>query len=193
MQTELWWYDKEAYRQRVKQYSDAELADVYYHIDLLEYPDQYRWVLLELRRRELKPVEADRPLPNVQWWLPQWLNRCPWLARHPLIFKAFMALSSVLLAFVLTLGGLFPFWLLTGPLEAVNAVAALFYAALLPVPIYAGFAYTLRAGAQGWFSMFAGAGTALAFWLFLQTGFFTRMMDALSRPHHVVPFMNFPM
>lgn len=192
MQTELWWYDKESYRQRVRQYSDSELADVYYHIDLLEYPDQYRWVLLELRRRALTPVEADRPLPDVRWWLPQWLNRCPWLARHPLLFNFFMALSSVLLAFALTLGSLFPFWLLACPLDAVNAVAALFYVALLPIPIYSGFIYTLRAGAQGWFTLFALIGTGFAFHLFLQSGFFTCIMEALSRPHHVMPFMNFP-
>jgi hypothetical protein len=193
MQERLWWYDRETYRQRVGQYSDSELADVYYHIDPLKYPDQYRWVLLELRRRALIPTEAARPLPDVQWWLPQWLSRCPFLTHHPLLFHLCMAFASVLLAFILTLGGLFPFWLLAGPLEAVNAIAALFYVALLPIPLYTGFVYTVRGGAQGWLTCFALCGTGSALWLFLQSSFFTNVLEALSRPPHVVPFMNFPM
>lgn len=187
-----WLDDLTEYRLRLQQFSDEELEDVYFHMDLLRYPEHYHSVLMEFRRRQLEPTIADRPFPETQWTLPHLLAYCPFLTRSKVLFQGGLAFSFVALSFLLTSASLFPFWLLMGPLGVLNAASALINLILMPIALMFAGAAMIRAGARGVYLTFALAGVALGIILFLNTGLLETMIQEMSRTHPPVSFMDYP-
>ncbi|MDM7461721.1 MAG: hypothetical protein P3X24_008770, partial [bacterium] len=106
-----WWFDLQQYRERLQQYSDEELLDVYFHIHPVRYQSHYLCVLRELRRRGLKPQIAHRPFADLRWDLPQWVRALGWLGRAPWGSRAAYGALTLLLALALTGVLLAPLWI----------------------------------------------------------------------------------
>src|SRR5438067_11349023 len=72
--------DNRPYRDRLSGYSDAELEDVYYNIDILKNARRYRALVREMETRKLLPVEKDTPATKRT--ALDWIESRPFLERH---------------------------------------------------------------------------------------------------------------
>ncbi len=184
-----WWFNLQEYRRRLMDYSDEELVDVYFHIHPVQYRDHYLCVLSELRRRGIKPQIAERPLPDVRWWLPQWLEKCPWLTAQSWRYRLAMGFASGLLSALLTGLGLAPVVLLVSGLNFTGRMLSVLYLIWLVGALAYGVLMTYRAGARGVPLLIALLGSAGTSWLFLGTPTFQRIWYDLLKPS-TTPWVN---
>lgn len=177
-----WWFDLSQYRQRLQQYSDEELLDVYFHIHPVRYQAHYLCVLRELRRRGIKPQIAERPFAGVCWDIPQWVRLFGKVGQSPLGARLLFTGLTLLLSLALT--GL----LLTPIVLAVRLIRYLdpFTALLLVMgAVWAwgvGVALTYKAGARGGWTLLAILGGSAALWGFFRSHAFTKIVEALRQP-----------
>lgn len=174
-----WWFDLRQYRKRLEHYSDAELVDVYFHIHPVRYREHYLCVLAELRRRGISPEIAERPLPGVRWWLPQWLSACGWLTQSRVRYGLAFGLGAVLIAWGTTLGVLLPLMALIALMGVYGQALAFLYL------LYTGFAFGVgglsawHAGVRGRAFLLALLGSGGAVAMFVQSRLFEQLWTAL--------------
>ncbi|GIV10918.1 MAG: hypothetical protein KatS3mg020_0409 [Fimbriimonadales bacterium] len=177
-----WWFDLTQYRERLQQYSDEDLLDVYFHIHPVRYQLHYLCVLRELRRRGIKPQIASRPLMGVRWDLPQWVSALGWLGRSRWGARVAFGTLSLGLAMVLTGWLLAPIWIILQLIRYLDPFTAFM---LLMSMVWAwgiGVALTWKAGARGGWLLMALVGGSLSLWFFLHTQAFARILEALQQP-----------
>jgi len=177
-----WWFDLKQYAERLQRCSDEELLDIYFHIHPIRYRAHYLCVLRELRRRGVKPQVAHRPFAGVAWDLPQWVGALGWLGRSRAASRAAFGLLTLLLSALLTGLGLAPIGLATLLMRYIDPFSAL---ALIMGAVWAwglGAWLTYKAGARGGWTLLAALGSSAAFWAFLWTRAFARIVDALHQP-----------
>ncbi len=184
-----WWFNLREYRQHLEQYSDEELVDIYFHIHPVQYREHYLCVLRELRRRGIKPQIAERPLPDVRWWLPQWLEKCAWLTVKAWRYQMAMLLASGLLSALLTGLALAPIWLLVSGFNFTGRLLSILYLIWIVGAGVYGLVMTYRAGARGKSFLTALLGSAGACWLFLNTRTFQQIWHDLLKPS-ATPWVN---
>src|SRR5438270_508275 len=114
-----------AYRERLRSYSDEELEDIYYNIDILKNSTRYRILIREMERRQLLPAEPkpDRKLGSLR----DWLDSKPVLARHPAAGSAALATGLFLATALATFALYSPIWLFAIPLKLLQIETALVY------------------------------------------------------------------
>ncbi len=177
-----WWFDLQRYRERLQQYSDEDLLDVYFHIHPVRYQAHYLCVLRELRRRGIKPQIANRPFAGVRWDLPQWIGALGWLGRSRWGSRVVFGLLTLLLSLALTGLLLAPLWVTLklirylDPFTAFMMLMGMVWAWGISVGL------TWRAGARGGWFLLALVGGSVALGGFLHTQAFARILEALQQP-----------
>ena len=167
------------YHDEYSRYSEKELEDIYYHIDVLKNPDQYRALLAELEARRLKPQIADRPLPDLCWDLKAWLIAIRLLNTHPKMLFAVASTLAVTISLSLTYLYLLPFWILVVMCRVNNNASALIYMLCLPLPAFAAWRMTPPFGTHGKMRIAILLGIGLAIVLFAHTGTFQAIIAPL--------------
>ncbi len=174
-----WWFDLRQYRKRLEYYSDEELVDVYFHIHPVRYREHYLCVLAELRRRGIRPEIAERPLPGVRWWLPQWLSACRWLRRSRLRYGIAFALGGFGVAWLSTLITLLPLMALIALTGVFGRALALFYLFYVGFAFVAGVLAAWHAGVRGLAFPLAILGSGAALMSFVHSRLFEQLWQAL--------------
>jgi len=77
-----------AYSEKLRAYSMDELEDVYFNIDILKHPVQYKLVVMEMERRSLHSIEHIPVRRNLD--LRNWLIKRPFFA----IFRGALTVSA---------------------------------------------------------------------------------------------------
>lgn len=170
------------YRQMLASCTDEELQDVYFHIDVLQYPERYRAILDELSRRGLQPVSGVDP-PVAVTNIPERVFALPSLQSRPL--AAMMVASVLLTVYTAWVTFLFclPIYLLAVPFKVLNQVSAFFYLLGFPFAPIAAAGFGRRAGGKGWYSVAVALGVALGIMMFAGTGALHTVVDALLHSH----------
>lgn len=166
------------YRQMLATCTDEELQDVYFHIDVLRYPERYRAVLDELARRGLRPVSGIEPqIAPIN--VPEQVRAVPALRGHP-VLSAVVA-SLLLAGYTAAVAFLFclPIYLLALPLKILNQQSALFYLLFFPFAPLSAAGFGRRAGGTGWYLLSVLAGVVLGILLFVGTGTLHAVVGAL--------------
>lgn len=177
-----WWFNLQEYRRRLMDYSDEELVDIYFHIHPVLYREHYLCVLQELRRRGIKPQIAERPLPDVRWWLPQWLEKCPWLTVQAWRYQLALLTLAGLLSALLTGLALAPIVLLVSGLNFTGRMLSVLYLVWMVGAFGYGVLMTYRAGVRGKRLLLALMGSGLTCWLFTGTPTFQQVWHDLLKP-----------
>jgi len=166
------------YRQMLARCSDEELQDVYFHIDVLQYPERYRAILDELSRRGLQPVSGVEP-PVTFTDIPARVFALSFLRVRP--WMAVVVASALLAAYTASITFLFclPIYLLAVPFKVLNQVSAFFFLLCFPFAPLAAASFGRRAGGTGWYSLAVALGVILGIMLFLCTGTLRTVVDAL--------------
>jgi len=162
--------------------TDEELQDVYFHIDVLQYPERYRAILDELSRRGLQPVSGVEPHMTVTD-IPGRVRALPALRSHPVM--AAMVASALLAVYTAASTFLFclPIYLLAVPFKVLNQVSAFFYLLCFPFAPIAAAGFGRRAGGKGWYSVAVALGVALGIMMFAGTGALHTVVEALFRSY----------
>jgi len=160
--------------------TDEELQDVYFHIDVLQYPERYRAILEELSRRGLQPVSGIAP-QMTPTDIPEQVGNIPALRAHPVL--AAVLASMLLAAYTAFVTFLFclPIYLLAMPLKVLNQQSAFFYLLFFPFAPLSAAGFGKRAGGNGWYSVAVLAGVVLGVLMFLATGALHAVVQALFR------------
>lgn len=177
-----WWFDLSQYRQRLQQYSDEELLDVYFHIHPVRYQAHYLCVLRELRRRGIKPQIAERPFAGACWDIPQWVRALGKVGRSPLGARLLFGGMTLLLSLALTGLLLAPIVLAVRLIRYLDPFTALL---LVMGAVWAwgvGVALTYKAGARGGWTLLAILGGSAALWGFFRSHAFVKIVEALRQP-----------
>ncbi len=177
-----WWYDLNQYRQRLQQYSDEELLDVYFHIHPIRYRAHYLCVLRELRRRGIKPHIAGRPFAGLRWEIPQWVQALGWLGRSPVGGRVLFGGLTLLLAAGLMGALLGPIVLTVHLMRFVDPFTALMLLMGMVWVWGLSVGLTYKAGARGGWLPLAVLGSSATLWGFLHTHTFARIVEALHTP-----------
>jgi hypothetical protein len=168
------------YRQMLARCTDEELQDVYFHIDVLQYPERYRAVLDELTRRGLQPVSGVEPQmtpPDI----PDQVHRLPVLRAHPVLTAVVASLLLTTYTAVVTFLFCLPIYLLALPLKVLNQQSAFFYLFCFPFAPLSAAGFGRRAGGRGWYSAAVLAGVVLGVMMFVGTGALHAVVQALFR------------
>lgn len=158
--------------------TDEELQDVYFHIDVLRYPERYRAVLDELARRGLYPVSGIE-LQIAPINVPEQVRAMPALRGHP-VLSAVVA-SLLLAGYTVAVAFLFclPIYLLALPLKVLNQQSAFLYLLFFPFAPLSAAGFGRRAGGTGWYLLSVLAGVVLGILLFVGTGTLHAVVGAL--------------
>jgi hypothetical protein len=160
------------YRDALRSYSDAELEDVYFHIDLLREPVRYRLVQMEMEKRGLR-TEPDTIAGNALL-----IDRLPGFGNSPLVRHVYLTSALFTLTAAVMAAMLVPIWLLSNPCGFRGVQASLVYLALAPVVPGVGLWMGIRAG--GWKPRsFAAVGAVVASLAFF---YWTGGVDAILQP-----------
>ncbi len=170
------------YQQMLASCTDEELQDVYFHIDVLQYPERYRAILDELSRRGLQPVSGVEP-PVTVTDIPERVFALPSLRSRPLV--AAVVASTLLAAYTASITFLFclPIYLLAVPFKVLNQVSAFFYLLCFPFAPIAAAGFGRKAGGRGWYSVAVALGVALGVIMFAGTGALHTVVEALFRSY----------
>lgn len=168
------------YRRMLAQCSNEELQDIYFHIDVLRYPERYRAVLDELRWRRLQPVSGTEP-GIVPQDIPQWVFGLPALRhrRSLAAIVAFLILTgyTALVTFLFCL----PLYVMAVPFGALNQQGALFYLIYFPFAPLNAAGFGRRAGGKKGYSFAVALGVAVGIAAFVGTGTLQLIVQALFR------------
>ncbi|GIV19190.1 MAG: hypothetical protein KatS3mg023_0941 [Armatimonadota bacterium] len=158
--------------------TDEELQDVYFHIDVLQYPERYRAILEELSRRGLQPVSGIEPQMNVTD-IPERVLAMSVFRSHPMVAAG--VASALLAGYTAAVTFLFclPLYLLAVPFKVLNQVSAFFYLLCFPFAPLAAAGFGRRAGGRGWYSIAVALGVVLGAMLFAGTGALHVVVQAL--------------
>ncbi len=160
--------------------TDEELQDVYFHIDVLQYPERYRAILDELSRRGLQPVSGIEPLMSVTD-IPDRVLALSAFRSHPMMAAGVASVLLVGYTAVVTFLFCLPIYLLAVPFKILNQISAFFYLLCFPVAPLAAAGFGRRAGGRGWYSVAVALGVVLGIVLFAGTGTLHAMAQALFR------------
>lgn len=168
------------YRQMLARCTDDELQDVYFHIDVLQYPERYHAILDELSRRGLQPVSGMEPRIALTG-IPERVLAVPSLRTHPTI--AAMVASTLLTVYTASVTFLFclPIYLLAVPFKVLNQMSAFFYLLCFPFAPLSAAGFGRRAGGTGWYSVAVVLGVVLGVLMFAGTGALHTVIQALFR------------
>ena len=160
--------------------TDEELQDVYFHIDVLQYPERYHAILEEMASRGLKAVSGIEPqVTPVN--IPEQLRNVAFFRSHPVMAAAvaFLLLTAytALVTFVFCL----PIYLLALPLKVLNQQSAIVYLLAFPFAPLSAAGFGKRAGGAGWYALAVIVGVALGVALFVGTGALHAVVEALFR------------
>lgn len=160
--------------------TDEELQDVYFHIDVLQYPERYRAILDELSRRGLQPVSGIEPQMSVTD-IPERVRTLSPFRYHPMIAAGVS--SALLVGYTALVTFLFclPIYLLAVPFKVLNQMSAFFYLFCFPFAPLAAAGFGRRAGGKGWYGVAVVLGVALGVWMFSGTGALHTVVQALFR------------
>ncbi len=168
------------YRRMLAQCSNEELQDIYFHIDVVQYPERYRAVLEEITRRGLQPVSGVEPqlvLVNI----PEQVRSLPAFRTHPmlsvLVASAVLTIYTALVTFLFCL----PIYLLALPLKVLNQQSAFVYLLSVPFAPLTAAGFGRRAGGQGGYLVAVALGVVLGMLAFLRTGALQAVVQALFR------------
>src|SRR6266851_400970 len=100
--------EMKAYSEKLRAYSMDELEDVYFNIDILKHPVQYKLVVMEMERRSLHSVEHIPVRRNMD--LGNWLIKRPFFAHHPQIAASTLSTLLFLISLGITFALLAPIW-----------------------------------------------------------------------------------
>ena len=158
--------------------TDEELQDVYFHIDVLQYPERYRAVMDELSRRGLQPISGIEPQVSVTN-IPERVLAISVFRSHPMMAAG--VASALLIGYTALVTFLFclPIYLLAVPFKVLNQVSAFFYLLCFPFAPLAAAGFGRRAGGRGWYSVVVVLGVVLGIALFAGTGTLHAMAQAL--------------
>ncbi len=168
------------YSERLRGYSQDELEDIYYNIHILKHPLKYRLLMREMERRNLQPGRTS-PVPQPPN-LRRWLERRPFLARHPRLIAPVLSLLLFLLACGLTFGLLSPIWLFAVPLKFLGIQTAIVYFACAPVPPILAAGIARRVGGRGVYGIWVLLGVAAGMLAFNATGAPSVILRCLAEP-----------
>ncbi|MCL6474732.1 MAG: hypothetical protein K6U75_06735 [Firmicutes bacterium] len=162
--------------------TDEELQDIYFHIDVLQYPERYHAILDELNRRGLQPVSGVEP-PVTVTDIPERVFAVSCLRARPLM--AAVVASTLLAAYTASITFLFclPIYLLAVPFKVLNQVSAFFYLLCFPFAPIAAAGFGRRAGGKGWYNVAVALGVALGIMMFAGTGALHTVVEALFRSY----------
>lgn len=160
------------------QCSNEELQDIYFHIDIVQYPERYRAVLEELTRRGLQPVAAVEP-ELVPRDIPQWVHTLSPFAHRPVLAATVSCLLLLMYTALVTFLFCLPIYLLAVPFRALNQQGAFFYLLSFPFAPLAAAGFGKRAGGTGWYSLAVAAGVAVGVAAFIGTGTLHVVVQAL--------------
>lgn len=168
------------YRQMLARCTDEELQDVYFHIDVLQYPERYRAILDELARRGLSPVSGVEP-QIVPVNIPEQVRALPALRKHPMLASVVASLLLTVYTACVTFVFCLPIYLLAVPLKALNQQSALVYLLFFPFAPLSAVGFGRRAGGTRWYMLAVLTGVALGILLFMGTGTLHAVVQALFR------------
>mgnify|MGYP001770835752 CR=1 FL=1 len=166
------------YRQMLARCSDEELQDVYFHIDVLQYPERYRVVLDELARRGLRPVSGIEP-QMAPLHIPDQVRALPVLKSHPVLAGMVASLLLTLYTAGVTFLFCLPIYLLALPLKVLNQQSAFFYLLFFPFAPLSAAGFGRRAGGTGWYTVSVLIGVGVGVLLFVGTGALHAVVQAL--------------
>lgn len=162
------------------QCSNEELQDIYFHIDVVQYPERYRAVLEELTRRGLQPVSGMEP-QLVPVNIPEQVRNLPAFRAHPvlsvLVSSVVLTIYTALVTFLFCL----PIYLLALPLKVLNQQSAFVYLLSFPVAPLTAAGFGRRAGGQGGYLVAVMLGVVLGVLAFLSTGALQAVLQTLFR------------
>ncbi len=174
------WRALREYRQMLAQCTDEELQDVYFHIDVLQYPERYRAVLEELSSRGLQPVAGVEPRV-APLNIPERIGAVSVFQSHPVLAVMVSALLLSLYTALVTFVFCLPIYLLALPLKVLNQQSAIVYLLSFPFAPISAAGFGRRAGGVGWYSVAVLVGVALGVSLFVATGALQAVVEALFR------------
>lgn len=169
------------------QCSNEELQDIYFHIDVVQYPERYRAVLEELTRRGLQPVAGVEP-ELVPHDIPAWVRALSPFASRPVLSAILSALLLLMYTAALTFLFCLPIYLLAVPFQALNQQGAIFYLLSFPFAPLTAAGFGRRAGGTGWYSLAVAAGVAAGVAAFVGTGTLHVVVQALFQPRGAAGF-----
>lgn len=158
--------------------TDEELQDVYFHVDVLQYPERYRAVLEELARRGLRPVSGIEP-QIVPLHIPEQVRALSALKSHPLLAQMVASLLLTVYTACVTFLFCLPIYLLALPLKVLNQQSAFFYLLFFPFAPLSAAGFGRRAGGTGWYTVSVLVGVAIGILLFVGTGALHAVVQAL--------------
>jgi len=142
-------HDLPAYRERLSTYSNEELEDIYYNIDILKNARRYRMLIGEMERRRLLPADVNAERRRAS--LRDWIDSRPFFASHPTARAVALTTSLFLVTAVTTFVFYSPIWLLAIPLKVLEFQTSLVYCACAPIPPILAAGFGGRLGGRGLF------------------------------------------
>ncbi len=156
------------YGRKLRSYSTAELEDIYYQIDIVKFPTQYKLVRMEMEQRRVSPRVS--PIAVSPPDMAAWMEERPFLRNRPRLCGVAVAAAMAAFSGAVTLGIILPIWLCAVPLGFLGIESAVVYLFWLPVGPIMGVAVAARTGRRGAYVLASLAGAGAAVWLFNQTG-----------------------
>lgn len=174
------WQTLWEYRQMLVRCTDEDLQDVYFHIDVVQYPERYAAVLDELRQRGLQPVSGVEPqvMPSD---IPAQLHDFPAFKSRPVLCAVVASTLLTLYTAFVTFLFCLPIYLLALPFKVLNQQSAFFYLLFMPFAPLSAAGFGRRAGGRGWYMVAVWVGVALGVMLFVGTGALHAIVRALFR------------
>src|SRR5258708_9375359 len=157
-----------AYSEKLRAYSMDELEDVYFNIDILKHPVQYKLVVMEMERRSLHSVEHIPVRRNLD--LGNWLLKRPFFAHHPGVAASTVSTLLFLITSTVTFVLLTPIWFFAIPLHFMGLQTAIVYFACAPVAPIMAAGIGGRLGGRGLYGIWALGGVSSGMLLFNMTG-----------------------
>jgi hypothetical protein len=168
-----------SYPERLAAYTDDELEDIYFNIDILKHSRRYRVLINEMERRGIRPQSA--PLPEHRSNLRDWLDSRPILAGRRTLRAVLFSVILFLATASATFAMLSPIWLFAIPLKFLNLQTAFVYFACAPVPPILAAGLGGRLGGRGVYAIWVLLGVVAGMAAFNLTGAPTAIIESIMK------------
>jgi hypothetical protein len=172
--------DIRAYSRKLQAYSTEELEDIYFHINVLKQPLEYRLLIHEMESRSV--VFGEEPSPRRVGDLRGWLESRSFFVSHPVLRALTLSVLLFALTTLVTFSLLLPIWFFAMPLRFIGIQTAIVYFAVAPVAPIMGAGIGGKMGGRGLYGFWVLLGVVAAMLLFNKTGAPHAIIEAIVKP-----------